>query len=87
MQSEDRTIYLDLLRKLRGMNASVASGVFRQPSRSEQEQQPRKPGYYAFFCIHAKHRWSICKQCGRSKAKADAIREAYLDEVVKLVTK
>ncbi len=85
MQSEDRTIYLDLLRRLRGMTSAANSGILRAPSKNEQAEQPRAAGYYSFFCIHNRHKWNTCGSCKRSKREADALREAYIAKLSQLV--
>lgn len=86
MQSEQRELYLSLLRRLRGMQSVANSGILRAPSRSENSEAPKKPGYYTFFCIHAKHKWSPCRQCKRSKREADAAREKYRMELSQLLS-
>jgi len=85
VQSEDRTIYLALLRQLRGMHASASNGLMR--SRSKNEASPvRMPGYYSFFCIHDKHKWNACRNCKRTQSDGNAQREEYLTKLEKIMT-
>lgn len=85
MESEQQALFIALLRRLRGMDACVNSGIFRTRSKNE-ESAPKAQGYYSFFCIHDRHKWSPCKQCGRSKAEGDRAREAYREELAAVIT-
>lgn len=83
MQSEDRTIYLHLLRQLRSMHAQANNGIMRL--RSKNEASPVKmPGYYSFYCIHDRHKWNKCSVCGRKQSDGDRERVAYLSKIAKL---
>ena len=85
MNIEQRSIYLSLLRRLRGMTSVAASGILRAPSLREQAESYKQPGYYQFFCLHSKHKWSACRACGRTAKQGERARAAHSAELAKLV--
>lgn len=85
LQAEADNLFLGLLRKLRGLEQTgVMPRTMRIPSKTELDSAPRMPKRIQFYCIHDKHRWSICRNCGRTAKQGEQARIEYMTELAEL---
>jgi hypothetical protein len=59
-------------------NVTPRAVLKREPSLNERGQCYHASGYYRFYCIHERHRFTPCRACGRSQRDADTLRSNFV---------